>query len=86
MFGGAAAQANTLWRYSSTRCARPGAPRSTRFSLLGVTIATGLRRAIEDLRAGDTLVVWRLDRLGRSLRDLLDISEMLRAATSRGDR
>nr|WP_268234477.1 recombinase family protein [Egicoccus halophilus] len=24
------------------------------------------------LRAGDTLVVWRLDRLGRSLRDLID--------------
>lgn len=38
----------------------------------------GLGRAIEDLVAGDTLVVWRLDRLGRSLRDLLDISEMLR--------
>ncbi len=38
----------------------------------------GLDRAIEDLHAGDTLVVWRLDRLGRSLRDLLDISEMLR--------
>ncbi len=38
----------------------------------------GLSRALEDLTAGDTLVVWRLDRLGRSLRDLLDISEMLR--------
>jgi len=38
----------------------------------------GLGRAIEDLGAGDTLVVWRLDRLGRSLRDLLDIAEMLR--------
>ena len=25
----------------------------------------------ELLRAGDTLVVWRLDRLGRSLRDLI---------------
>jgi len=37
----------------------------------------GLTRALDDLRAGDTLVVWRLDRLGRSLRDLLDISEML---------
>ncbi len=32
----------------------------------------GLSRALENLRAGDTLVVWRLDRLGRSLRDLLD--------------
>ncbi len=38
----------------------------------------GLRRALADLAAGDTLVVWRLDRLGRSLRDLLEISEMLR--------
>jgi len=38
----------------------------------------GLSRALEDLAAGDTLVVWRLDRLGRSLRDLLDLAEMLR--------
>jgi len=37
----------------------------------------GLHRALEDLCASDTLVVWRLDRLGRSLRDLLDISETL---------
>jgi DNA invertase Pin-like site-specific DNA recombinase len=32
----------------------------------------GLRDAMSHLRAGDTLVVWRLDRLGRSLRDLID--------------
>ena len=38
----------------------------------------GLSRALADLTVGDTLVVWRLDRLGRSLRDLLDISEILR--------
>jgi DNA invertase Pin-like site-specific DNA recombinase len=38
----------------------------------------GLNRALADLAASDTLVVWRLDRLGRSLRDLLDISEILR--------
>lgn len=31
------------------------------------------------LRAGDTLVVWRLDRFGRSMRDLIDKVEMLRA-------
>jgi len=31
-----------------------------------------LDRAPEQLRAGDTLVVWRLDRLGRSLRHLID--------------
>src|SRR5579883_1047101 len=31
----------------------------------------GLAKALEQLRAGDTLVVWRLDRLGRSLQHLL---------------
>lgn len=30
-----------------------------------------LANAMKALRAGDTLVVWRLDRLGRSLRDLI---------------
>lgn len=37
----------------------------------------GLRRAFEDLRAGDTLVVWRLDRLGRSLKDLIARAEAI---------
>src|SRR5215211_3297359 len=32
----------------------------------------GLREALDHLRAGDTLVVWRLDRLGRSLRHLIE--------------
>jgi DNA invertase Pin-like site-specific DNA recombinase len=32
----------------------------------------GLTDALSHLRAGDTLVVWRLDRLGRSLRHLID--------------
>ena len=32
----------------------------------------GLAAAFEQLRAGDTLVVWRLDRLGRTLKDLLE--------------
>src|SRR5919202_1308927 len=32
----------------------------------------GLEQALSHLRAGDTLVVWRLDRLGRSLRHLID--------------
>jgi DNA invertase Pin-like site-specific DNA recombinase len=32
----------------------------------------GLTEALEFLRSGDTLVVWRLDRLGRSLRHLID--------------
>ncbi len=32
-----------------------------------------LQRAFEHLREGDTLVVWRLDRLGRSLRHLIEL-------------
>jgi DNA invertase Pin-like site-specific DNA recombinase len=32
----------------------------------------GLAEAFSHLRRGDTLVVWRLDRLGRSLRHLID--------------
>jgi DNA invertase Pin-like site-specific DNA recombinase len=31
----------------------------------------GLTKTLEVLRKGDTLVVWRLDRLGRSLKDLI---------------
>lgn len=31
-----------------------------------------LARSLDHLRAGDTIVVWRLDRLGRSLRHLVD--------------
>jgi len=34
---------------------------------------SGLDRALELLRSGDTLVVWRLDRLGRSLRHLIEL-------------
>src|SRR5215208_2812053 len=32
----------------------------------------GLAQALSHLRPGDTFVVWRLDRLGRSLRHLID--------------
>jgi DNA invertase Pin-like site-specific DNA recombinase len=38
-----------------------------------------LAAATDYLRSGDTLVVWRLDRLGRSLRDLIDIVSGLEA-------
>jgi len=37
----------------------------------------GLQQALEVVRAGDILVVWRLDRLGRSLKDLLELVESL---------
>ena len=37
----------------------------------------GLGQALEYLRKGDCLVVWRLDRLGRSLKHLIDVIEGL---------
>ncbi|MBB2749777.1 UNVERIFIED_ORG: DNA invertase Pin-like site-specific DNA recombinase [Rhizobium aethiopicum] len=37
----------------------------------------GLNSALRSLKSGDTLVVWRLDRLGRSIRDLIGIIEKL---------
>ena len=36
-----------------------------------------LHRVLDQLRKGDTLVVWKLDRLSRSLRDLLTILDRL---------
>lgn len=33
----------------------------------------GLNAVLRTLRKGDTLVVWRLDRLGRSIRHLIDV-------------
>ena len=38
---------------------------------------TGLEAAIDFAREGDTLVIWKLDRLGRSLRDLIEIVNRL---------
>ncbi|MGH0002040.1 recombinase family protein [Pseudovibrio ascidiaceicola] len=38
----------------------------------------GLTMALDQLRDGDTLVVWRLDRLGRSLKDLITRAEELK--------
>ena len=39
---------------------------------------SGLAQALEFVRAGDVLVVWKLDRLGRSLSHLLSIVNMLK--------
>ncbi len=36
-----------------------------------------LQEAFADLRAGDTLVVWKLDRLGRSLKHLIELTNKL---------
>jgi hypothetical protein len=39
-----------------------------------------LHRLLDQLREGDILVVWRLDRLSRSLRDVLTIMERINEA------
>ena len=39
----------------------------------------GLTAALDYLRAGDTLVVWKLDRLGRSVKEVLTIADDLHA-------
>lgn len=39
----------------------------------------GLAQALEMLREGDTLVVWKLDRLGRSVKHLVDLVSELHA-------
>ncbi|MGO9060949.1 MAG: recombinase family protein [Candidatus Binataceae bacterium] len=39
-----------------------------------------LQRLLDELRKGDVLVVWKLDRLSRSLRDVLTIMERLAEA------
>ena len=48
----------------------------------GISGATAQRPAlvkcIKTLQAGDTLVVWKLDRLGRSLRDLIHMLDDLK--------
>src|SRR3954470_24691805 len=38
---------------------------------VALTERKGFLEALDHVRAGDTLVVWRLDRLGRSLKDLI---------------
>lgn len=38
----------------------------------------GLKKLLRTLSAGDTLIVWKLDRLGRSMRHLVTLIEELR--------
>ena len=47
-------------------------------TLSGSTVQRpGLTEALDHLRAGDVLVVWKLDRLGRSLPHLISVIQQL---------
>jgi DNA invertase Pin-like site-specific DNA recombinase len=39
----------------------------------------GLQAALSHLRPGDTFVIWKLDRLGRSVKGLITLTETLKA-------
>ena len=62
------------------RCSRPGARRSsrTKASPARRSKRPALTRCLKALRPGDTLIVWKLDRLGRNLRDLITLLDELR--------
>ena len=36
-----------------------------------------LAHLLDDVRAGDVIVIWKLDRLGRSLKHLIDVVGLL---------
>ena len=57
---------------------RPGLPREGQYPK-GRHGAPGLTAALGYLRPGDTLVVWKLDRLGRSVKEVLTIADDLHA-------
>jgi DNA invertase Pin-like site-specific DNA recombinase len=57
---------------------RAGVARTFSDTISGArTVRPQLSAALAYLREGDTLVVWKLDRLGRSLRELIDLVGVL---------
>ena len=44
-----------------------------------------LEACLKSMRAGDALIVWRLDRLGRSLGDLIRLTQDLQKRGASGD-
>lgn len=42
------------------------------------SVRPGLEQCLEKIKSGDTLLVWRLDRLGRSISHLIKLIESLR--------
>jgi DNA invertase Pin-like site-specific DNA recombinase len=62
---------------------KAGCTTKTIFKDDGLSGATGIKRpsllrCLKKLKAGDTLIVWKLDRLGRSLRDLITMLDDLK--------
>ena len=55
-----------------------GCERTFEDTAAGAGERPALTDAFEHLRTGDTLVVWRLDRLGRSLKNLIEKAERVR--------
>ena len=41
-----------------------------------------LKQLLEDIREGDVLIIWKLDRLGRSLRHLVEVVDLLQSKSA----
>jgi DNA invertase Pin-like site-specific DNA recombinase len=69
------------WNCSSTRSTRQDASESSPINLInGAQLERlGLSEALSHLPEADTLVVWKLDRLGRSVKGLVDLVNELEA-------
>ena len=75
----ASRQTNKAWRCNSTRYRRKGAPACSRIPRRARKAdRKGLADAVEACAPGDVLTVWKLDRLGRSLLDLVALAEALK--------
>ncbi|PZF52885.1 hypothetical protein DEJ23_15215 [Curtobacterium sp. MCSS17_008] len=77
-----ASSSRSRWCWSSpSRSRRSGSGRSCRRPCCSSSPGSSLTELLDQLRPDDTLVVWRLDRLGRSIRHLID---QLQALGERG--
>ena len=54
------------------------APNAIDYCDIGYTGTNGLQRLLQDVQPGDRVLVWKLDRLARNLRLLLEIEGKLR--------
>ena len=64
-----------MTRWGRCRNAKSSRPRNITKDVAsgGKAVQPRLTEALDYLRAGDTLLVWRLDRLGRSLSHLIEL-------------